>query len=42
MKVEYLQLLAEFDRLNTSSYYETIKISTLAWPLLTSLHWKLP
>ena len=28
-KVEYLQLLAEFDRLNISSYYETIEISTL-------------
>ena len=28
-KVEYLQLLAEFDRLNFSSNYETIKISTL-------------
>ena len=26
-KVEYLQLLAEFDRLSISSYYETIEIS---------------
>ena len=28
-KVEYLQLLAEFDRLSISSYYETIEISAL-------------
>ena len=28
-KVEYLQLLVEFDRLNISSYYETVEISTL-------------
>ena len=28
-KDEHLQLLAEFDRLNISSYYETIDISAL-------------
>ena len=28
-EVEYLQLLAEFDRLSISSYYETIEISAL-------------
>ena len=39
-KVEYLQLLAECDRLNISSYYETRNFNT--WPLPTSLHWKLP
>ena len=35
-----MQLLAEFDRLNNSSYYETIEISALNWPLPTGLHWK--
>ena len=29
LKVEYLQLLAEFDRLSISGYYETIEISAL-------------
>ena len=28
-KVEYLQLLAELDRLNISNYYETIEITVL-------------
>jgi len=33
-KVEYLQLLAEFDRLNIKSLYETIEISALNQPPL--------
>ena len=31
LKVEYLQLLPEFDRLSISSYYETIGISALGY-----------
>ena len=36
-KAEYLQLLAEFDRLNIANYYDTIKITVLGHFLVSSI-----
>ena len=36
-KVEYLQLLAEFDQLNISSYYDTIEIAVLGHYQLSTI-----